>query len=266
MIRNDLDRAVRSSLYPREFFAALRDMGYVIREYGVNGYPLKHPTITPPGGKKNFRLDSLGEGYDLRSLVNRVKANKYADPPLQAPHKQFYRAKMTRKPTVKLSGLRALYFKYCCELGIIRKHPERQKQVSWQLREDLIKLDRYIAEAKLLLANKIETMEDLAAYKTSVEQRIGSLEHQRTEYRNLLRRVRRDENTPTDEALRAAIRQLSDELKQARKEMEYCIDIAERSAQVRQNLRDLRADQEDLERGQRCSGYSRQPSRNDYDR
>jgi hypothetical protein len=239
MIRNDLDRAVRSSLYPREFFAALRDMGYVIREYGVNGYPLKHPTITPPGGKKNFRLDSLGEGYDLRSLVNRVKANKYADPPLQAPHKQFYRAKMTRKPTVKLSGLRALYFKYCCELGIIRKHPERQKQVSWQLREDLIKLDRYIAEAKLLLANKIETMEDLAAYKTSVEQRIGSLEHQRTEYRNLLRRVRRDENAPTDEALRAAIRQLSDELKQARKELEYCADIAQRSEQVRQNLYDL---------------------------
>ena len=141
-----------------------------------------------------------------------------------------------RKPTVNLTGLRALYFKYCCELGIIRKHLERQQQISWQLREDLIKLDRYIAEAKLLLANKIETTEDLAAYKSGVEQRIGSLEHRRTEYRNLLRRVRHDEDAPTDEALRAAIRQLSDELKQARKELEYCADIAQRSEQVRQNL------------------------------
>ena len=136
MIRNDLDRAVRQSLYPWEFYTALKDMGYVIREYGANGYPLKHSTITPPGGKKNFRLDSLGEGYDLRSLLNRVNANKYADPPFQAPQRRFYRAKTPRKPTVKLHGLRALYFKYCCKLGIIRKHPERRKQVSWRLRED----------------------------------------------------------------------------------------------------------------------------------
>ena len=266
MIRNDLDRAVRQSLYPWEFYTALKDMGYVIREYGANGYPLKHPTITPPGGKKNFRLDSLGEGYDLRSLINRVNANKYADPPFQAPQKRFYRAKALRKQTVKLTGLRALYFKYCCKLGIIQKHPERQKQVSWQLREDLIKLDRYIAEAKLLLTNKIETTEDLAAYKTGVEQRIGSLEHQRAEYRNLLRRIRRAEDAPTDEALRATIRQISDELKQARKELEYCADIAQRSEQVRSNLLALRNDREELKHGRRSSGFSRQPSRDDYER
>ena len=236
------------------------------REYGANGYPLKHPTITPPGGKKNFRLDSLGEGYDLCSLINRVNANKYADPPFQAPQRRFYRAKTPRKPTGKLTGLRALYFKYCCKLGIIRKHPERQKQVSWQLREDLIKLDRYIAEAKLLLANKIETTEDLAAYKTGVEQRIGILESRRTEYRNLLRRIRRAEDAPTDEALRATIRQISDELKQARKELEYCADIAQRSEQVRSNLLALRNDREELKHGRRSSGFSRQPSRDDYER
>ena len=266
MIRNDIDRAVRASLVPQDFAAAMREMGYTIRVKGESGAPLKHPTITPPGGKKNFRLDSLGEGYDLCSLINRVNANKYADPPFQAPQRRFYRAKTPRKPTGKLTGLRALYFKYCCKLGIIRKHPERQKQVSWQLREDLIKLDRYIAEAKLLLANKIETTEDLAAYKTGVEQRIGILESRRTEYRNLLRRIRRAEDAPTDEALRATIRQISDELKQARKELEYCADIAQRSEQVRSNLLALRNDREELKHGRRSSGFSRQPSRDDYER
>ena len=59
---------------------------------------------------------------------------------------------------VSPSGIR-----YCFLLGIIQKHPNRIKKVSRQLREDLIKLNRYIAEAKLLLANKIETMENLAA-------------------------------------------------------------------------------------------------------
>ena len=64
----------------------------------------------------------------------------------------------------------------------------------------------------------------------------------------------------------AEIKRLSDELKQARKELEYCVDIAERSARIQQSLIDLRADREDLERGQRNSGFSRQLLWDDYER
>ena len=242
MIRNDIDRAVRASLVPQDFAAAMREMGYTIRVTGESGVQLKHPTITPFGAKKNFRFDSLGEGYDLESILDRVSRNWHTEPLFEAPKPAYRSCKKVRKPAKKLTGLRALYIRYCFVLGIIKTHPNRIKKVSWQLREDLIKLDRYIAEAKLLLANKIETTEDLAAYKSGVEQRIGSLESRRAEYRNLFRRVCRDEDAPTDEALRAAIRQISDELKQARKELEYCADIAQRSEQVRQNLRDLNRD------------------------
>ena len=82
----------------------------------------------------------------------------------------------------------------------------------------------------------------------------------------MIRRVHRAEDEPDDAEIKAEIKHLSAELKQARKEMDYCIDIAERSAQVRQNLLDLRADREDLARGQRSSGYSRQPTWDDYER
>ena len=266
MIRNDIDRAEKASLITSEFFSALKSMGYTIRIYGENGYPLKHPTIAPPGGKKIFRFDSLGERYDLNRILDRVNRNPRTVNPFEVPKKRYYSARMTRKPTSKLTGLRALYFKYCCMLGIIKKHPKRVKKVSWQLREDLIKLDRYIAEAKLLLANTIETTEELDAYKSCVEQRISNLEAERTEYRNMIRRVHRAGDEPDDEEIKAEIKRLSDELKQARKELEYCVDIAERSARIQQSLIDLRADREDLERGQRNSGFSRQLLWDDYER
>ncbi len=266
MIRNDIDRAEKASLTTQDFVNVLKSMGYTIRVYGENRYPLKHPTITPPGGKKNFRFDSLGSGYDLGSILDRVNQNMRVVQPFEVPKKRYYSARMTRRPANKLTGLRALYFKYCCLLGIIKKHPNRCRKVSYQMREDIIKLDRYIAQAKLLTSNKIETGEDLEAYKGSVEQRIGNLEAERTECRNMIRRTTGREDGPSDDELKEKIKQLSGELKQARKELEHCVEIAERSAQVRQNLLALRAGREDREWQSRYTGYSRQPSRDDYER
>jgi hypothetical protein len=236
MIRNDIDRAVRASLVPQDFAAAMREMGYTIRVTGESGAPLKHPTITPPGAKKNFRFDSLGDGYDLESILDRVSSNWHTEPLFEIP-KQVYRSyKMARKPAKKLTGLRALYFKYCILLGTIKKKPERVKKVSWLLREDLIKLDRYIAQAKLLIDNKIETAEDLETYKGSVEERLAALEAERTACRNLLRRTTGREDGPDDEDLKAKNKHLSGELKQARKELEHCCDIADRSNQIGRTL------------------------------
>ena len=149
---------------------------------------------------------------------------------------------MTRKPAKKLAGLRALYFKYCSQLGIIKKHPERVKKVSYQLREDLIKLDRLIDQTKLLIANKIETTADLEVYKGSMEQRAADLEAERTACRNLLRRTTGRADGPTDDELKEKIKQLSGELKQTRKELEYCCDIVERSGQVHKNMQEIDRD------------------------
>ncbi len=266
MIRNDIDRAEKASLTTQDFVNVLKSMGYTIRVYGENGYPLKHPTITPPGGKKNFRFDSLGSGYDLGSILDRVNRNMRVVQPFEVPKKRYYSARMTRRPANKLTGLLALYFKYCCQLGIIKKHPNRYRKVSYQMREDIIKLDRYIAQAKLLTSNKIETGEDLEAYKGSVELRIGSLEAERTECRNMLRRTTGREDSPSDDELKEKIKQLSGELRQARKALEHCVEIAERSAQVRQNLLALRSDREDREGRFRSTVFSCHPSRDDYAR
>ena len=69
--------------------------------------------------------------------------------------------KMTRKLRKKLTGLPALYFKYCVLMGTVRNYLERIKRPSYFLCGEVLKLDRYIAKATLLSDSKIETVADL---------------------------------------------------------------------------------------------------------
>lgn len=62
-----------------------------------------------------------------------------------------------------------------------------------------------------------------------MRERLAAPEAERTACGNLLRRTTGCENGPSDEERKARIKRLSGELKQARKDLEYCADIAERS-------------------------------------
>ena len=154
--------------------------------------------------------------------------------------------KMTRKPAKKLTGLRALYFRYCYELGIIVKHPNRAKRVSYLLWDDVIKLDRYIAETKMLIANRIETIEDLDAYRDDLTQKIDRLGTERKELRNQLKKATRKNDGSGMAEIQSEIKRVSKELKKARKEVDYCADVAELSEQVHKNLLEINQDKENL--------------------
>lgn len=251
MIRNDIDRAVAASLTEQEFYRTMRELGYTITTHGAGGAPLKHPKLTPPNGRKNFRFDTLGEEYTLEAVLERVHRNMRRIPLFEVPSTKHYHAKMTRKPVKKLTGLRALYFRYCYELGIIVKHPNRTKRVSYLLRDDVIKLDRYIAETKMLLAHQIETIQDLDAYRETLTQKIDRLGNERKELRNRLKQATRRHDESGIAEIQSEIKRVSKELKKARKEVEYCGDVAERSEQVHQNLLELNHDKENL-RKERC--------------
>ena len=261
MIRTDIDRAVAASLTMQEFYRTLREMGYTITTHGTGGAPLKHPKITPLGSKKNYRFDTLGEEYELDRIQARVHGNTRRQQPFEVPPQKHYHMKMPRKPAHKLTGLRALYFRYCYELGIIVKHPHRTKRVSYLLRDDVIKLDRYIAETKMLIANKIETIEDLDAYRDDLNQKIDRLGEERKELRNLLKKAtrRHDENEMVE--IQNGIKRVSKELKKARKEVDYCADVAERSEQIHQNLLELTKDKEDLRKERNLNEYPGRSSR-----
>lgn len=242
MIRGDIDRAIAASLTRQEFFQVMEKMGYTITTHGKSGAPLKHPKLTPPDAGKNYRFDTLGEGYSLERIWERIYANTrrtpaFAEPrPIQGILIQKRTYKMTRKPAKKLTGLRALYFKYCVLLGTVKNHPERIQQPSYLLREDVLKLDRYIAIAKLLIDNKIETVADLQAYREGLQESVAQLTAERQDLRNTLKRAERAEDEPAKQDCAAQIKQVSASIQKVRKDVKLCDEIEASSAQISDKL------------------------------
>ena len=249
-IREDIDRAILASTTEREFLRVMKEMGYEVITKTPKGSPRIHPIVRIVDGGKNFRLDKLGEYYELDSIKQRIQNNYRRKTPFpeitedtKAPYYQY------KEKAKKASGLYALYLYYCYELHIIVHKPTSVKKVSAFLREDVTKLDRYIAQADFLAKTGIETVEALAGYMAEKEQQVEALTQQRTGLKNELKRHIRKEDSQSAEATKARIAELSAELKTCRKEIALCTDIADRSEQVRKNLEQI--EQQKIERKER---------------
>jgi len=246
-IREDIDRAILASTTEREFQRVMKEMGYEVITKTPKGSPRVHPIVRIVDGGKNFRLDKLGEYYELDSIKQQIQNNYRRKTPFpevaedtKAPYYQY------KEKAKKASGLYALYLYYCYELHIIVHKPTSVKKVSAFLREDVTKLDRYIAQADFLAKTGIETVEALAGYKAEKEQQAEALTQQRTGLKNELKRHIRKEDFQSAEATRARIAELTTELKTCRKDIVLCTDIADRSEQVRKNLEQI--EQQKIER------------------
>lgn len=149
-IRADIDRAILASTTERGFFQVLAKMGYQFKIRGKSGAPLKYPALKPPGAKGYFRFHKLGDDYALEQIRNRILRNiQKQDPFPKMTHHPPRRCRLRGKSQKKVTGLRALYFRYCYELHIIVKQPASEKRVSFFLREDVTKLKRLDVETRL---------------------------------------------------------------------------------------------------------------------
>ena len=123
-IRADIDRAIRASTTERDFLRVMGEMGYQIKTRGSGGKPLKYPALKPPDANGYFRFHKLGEGYSLDEIKERILQNLQKQVPFpEAEHRPPRRYRIRKRPRRKVTGLRALYFRYCYELHIIIKHP-----------------------------------------------------------------------------------------------------------------------------------------------
>ena len=240
-VREDIDRAIAASTTERDFLRVMNEMGYEVVTRTQKGTPLVHPIVKIVDGDKRFRLDNLGEYYELDSIKQRIQNNYRRKDPFpevkedkKAPYYHY------KEKAEKATGLYALYLHYCYELHIIIYKPASVKKVSAFLREDVTKLDRYIAQADFLGKTGIHTVEELDAYKSEKEERINQLTESRTGLRNDLKRHVRIGDEKGAEEIKARISELSAEMKTCRKEIGLCTGIAERSAQVKENLEQIK--------------------------
>ena len=245
IIRADIDRVIIASTTWRDFQRVMQDMGYEFKLHGKSGALLKYPALKPPDAKGYFRFHKLGEGYSLEEIKTRILKNIHRQVPFPEYEQRQSRHRCARgTPKAQITGLRALYFRYCYELHILVRHPASVKRVSFLLREDVRKLDKLDTETKFLGKNRIRTIGELTAHKESAAAELEALTVQRQELRNTLRRLNRQGNPPAVDTLKTQTRELSSKIRLLRKEVRICESIAQRSGQVKANLDLLKQEQE----------------------
>ncbi len=240
MIRADIDRAILASTTERDFIRVMTEMGYQFKTHGKGGKPLKYPGLKPPDAGGYFRFHKLGEGYTLDEIKDRILRNLRKQVPFpEAERKPPRHYHLRGKPRKKITGLRALYFRYCYELHIIVKRPASVKRVSFLLREDIAKLDRLDAETRFLGKRHISTIGELTACREQSSAEINALTAQRRELRNRLKRLSREGDAIAADEVKGKISAISSRMKALRKEVVLCDGIAQRSGQVKEKLERL---------------------------
>ena len=219
-IRQDVDDAIRQSLTWRQFLGALEHKGYEVR------MGRKYPILRPPGKERFVRFKTLGKRYTPEAIQTRILYPQSYHPYVENPPTIQHDRLRSGKPRRKLTGLRALYYRYLYELGALPRKPSRP---SYAVRQDVYKLDQRIRQMEFLSKHNIDTLEQLETYRQAKQGEIVQL----TAERKSLCKTNPDSSH---------IQKINTALKQLRQEERLCRKIAEHSLEVQQHLTEARCD------------------------
>lgn len=240
-IKADIDEAIRMSLTERQFFRHLEEKGYEIKMG-------KDISVRPQGKERFVRLmRNFGEEYSIENIRRRILSQCIPEKPLAEPERKtrHYRMQGSMKTVRKITGFRALYFHYCYKLGIFPKdRPQNRKRLHFLLREDLLKLNNISQEVRLLVRHKIDTAEQLSLYKNGLEVQIEKLSAERKALYKKQRTVKCQSDPKLAEAVKKEIDGLTEQLKNLRREVHLCDDIAQRSGVITEKLKAVREDEQ----------------------
>lgn len=213
-IRMDVDEAISMALTWRQFLAILEQKGYEIR------MGRKYPTLRPPGKEGFVRFKTLGKAYTPEAIRQRILYPKRPFTPAAGwrgrLHGNYRKAR-------KLTGLRALYYRYLYELGALPRKPQRP---SYAVRQDIRNLDKRIRQMEFLSRHGIDTLAQLNAYRQVQEKTVS----------DLLAERRQLHKVESDDAIETRLEQITQALKPLRRDIRLCRQIAEQSVQMRERL------------------------------
>lgn len=238
-IRQDVDEAIQQSLTWRQFLNALERKGYEVR------MGRKYPVLRPPGKERFVRFKTLGKRYTPEAIQTRILYPRSYRPYVENPPTiKHGRLRSGKKPCRKLTGLRALYYRYLYELGALPRKPRRP---SYAVRQDAYKLDQRIRQMEFLSKHNIDTLAQLETYRQA---KLGDIV-QLTAQRKSLYKVNPDSQR---------IQQITAALKQLRQEERLCRKIAEQSLEVQQHLTEARRDRAEQQQREQEHERDRRPN------
>ena len=224
-IRRDIDEIIKCSYTMEQFWNNLKKRGFVIHRKGPN---IKYTSIIAPNAKRPMRLDNLGKGYSEAEILERIIATRngiITASPSEMPKRQYkFKGNIKDVKGKKLKGFVALYFHY---LYLFKKIQRKQtpQRVSFFMRDEMIKFDRYQKQFKFLFTHNIETGEDLQKYQKGKEAEVEILITRRKK----LYEERTDENC---DEVKDQAKEINTELNELRKEIRLCKAIFKDSYKI----------------------------------
>ena len=238
-IRQDVDDAIQQSLTWRQFLTALERKGYEIN------FSRKYPVLRPPGKERFVRFKTLGKRYTLEAIQTRILYPRSYRPYVENPPTiQRGRLHNGKRPRRKLTGLRALYYRYLYELGALPRKPRR---ASYAVRQDAYKLDQRIRQMEFLSRYSIDTLAQLETYRQA---KLGEIIQLTAERKSL---YKTNPDNPR-------IQQVNTALKQLRQEERLCRKIAEHSLEVQQHPPEARRDRAEQQKQEQEHARDRRPN------
>ena len=185
----------------------------------------KYPILQPPDKTRPVRFKTLGKRYTPEAIRNRILYPRWRYPTAQQEPVIWHgRLRGPRRKARKLTGLRALYYRYLYELGALPRKPQRLR---YAVRQDIRSLDKRIRQMEFLSRYGIDTLDRLDAYRQTKEKAVAELLSER-------RQLHRAE--PSDE-IKTRLEQITQALKPLRQDIRLCRQIAEHSVQMRERLK-----------------------------
>lgn len=172
MLEADLRTAIEDANDLGHFFLLMEHMGYEISHGNRLGFRLQGQERFMYPGRKNPLFTEDGIRAAIQSGLEAIEQGQRPAVIHRPAYKPFQKYP-------KYTGIMALYVHYLYVLGKIgqRQYPPRMTP---QLRQEVLKSERYREQFAFLRDNGIATQEDMAAFAARTEETLATLTKQRT--------------------------------------------------------------------------------------
>ena len=120
--------------------------------------------------------------YRYLEFTKPKKKNKY----------KIHRLKGNFKNIKKLSGIDMLFLSLYYFMGLLPKEKPRYTPLSPEMKQEVRKMERYSNEIRLIVSEKLKTVDDVKSYISQIEKEIENITNLRQKYKNKLRNCKDD--------------------------------------------------------------------------
>lgn len=236
----DLKEAINGSRTLEAMQKYLMHKGYEVDFSG------RHWKMKLPQYSYYTRLDTIDERLTPDFIRSRLGAYaRYGNRQAKITYSPYMpeEYKNAWEPKQKTTGILALYYYWCYQLGILPKGTD-YKPTSPFMKEELRKMDEITAQLRYLVENNIVTISDLYADRNKNQSEMDRLIDYRRHLQNKIRRALPAEK----ERLRDEKQGVTEQIAEFRKRLKYSKGIEERSAKIDERMNNLYENEQSIQK------------------